>query len=90
MISAQNIVAWGNVARWSDQQQAEQDPIIGRALVEIYSNDMSRDATQACGGTALSKMHFPNAMRCFEDIALVQMFGRYPGFSGRPISRVQS
>ena len=40
MIPAQNIVAWGNVVPWADQRQVEQDLIIGRALVEIFSDDM--------------------------------------------------
>ena len=38
MIPAQNIVAWGNVVPWADQRQVEQDLIISRALVEIFSD----------------------------------------------------
>ena len=32
MIPAQGIVTRGNLVRWTDQQQVEQDLIIGRAL----------------------------------------------------------
>jgi len=68
MIPAQNIVAWGAVVPWSDQRQVEQDLIIGRALVEIFSDDMLRDAVRVRGGTALNKLHFPKPMRYSEDI----------------------
>ena len=38
MIPALNIVAWGQTVPWVDQRQVEQDLIISRALVEIFSN----------------------------------------------------
>ena len=75
MIPAQNIVAWGNVVPWAEQRQVEQDLIIGRALVEIFSDDMLRDALRVRGGTALSKLHFPKPMRYSEDIDLVRTRG---------------
>ena len=57
MIPAQNIVAWGTVVPWADQRQVEQDLIIGRALVEIFSDDVLRDAVRVRGGTALNKQY---------------------------------
>lgn len=57
MIPTQNIVAWGAVVPWADQRQVEQDLIIGRALVEIFSDDVLRDAVRVRGGTALNKLH---------------------------------
>ena len=72
MIPAQNIVAWGNVVPWADQRQVEQDLIISRALVEIFSDDMLRDALRLRGGTALNKLHFPEPLRYSEDIDLVR------------------
>ena len=72
MIPAQNIVAWGNVVPWADQRQVEQDLIISRALVEIFSDDMLRDALRFRGGTALNKLHFPKPLRYSEDIDLVR------------------
>ena len=75
MIPAQNIVAWGNVVPWADQRQVEQDLIISRALVEVFSNDMLREAVRFRGGTALSKLHFPKPMRYSEDIDLVRTSG---------------
>ena len=75
MIPAQNIVAWGNVVPWADQRQVEQDLIISRALVEIFSDDMLRNAVRFRGGTALNKLHFPKPMRYSEDIDLVRTSG---------------
>lgn len=75
MIPAQNIVAWGNVVPWVDQRQVEQDLIIGRALVDVFSDDMLRDAVRVRGGTALNKLHFPKPVRYSEDIDLVRTSG---------------
>ena len=72
MIPAQNIVAWGNVVLWADQRQVEQDLIISRALVEIFSDNRLRDALRFRGGTALNKLHFPEPLRYSEDIGLVR------------------
>ena len=75
MIPEQNIVAWGNVVPWADPRQVEQDLTISRALVEIFSDDMLRDALRVRGGTALSKLHFPKPIRYSEDIDLVRTSG---------------
>ena len=72
MIPEQNIVAWGNVVPWADQRQVEQDLIISRALVEIFSDPMLRGALRIRGGTALNKLHSPAPMRYSEDIDLVR------------------
>ena len=65
MIPAQNVVAWGNVIPWADRRQVEQDLIISRVLVEIFSDELLRDALRFRGGTALNKLHFPY-FRCGE------------------------
>ena len=72
MIPAQNIIAWGNVVPWADPRQVEQDLIISRALVEIFSDELLRGALRFRGGTALNKLHFPEPMRYSEDIDLVR------------------
>ena len=72
MIPTQNIVAWGHVAPWTEARQIEQDLIISRALVEIFSDPMLRDALRFRGGTALNKLHFPAPLRYSEDIDLVR------------------
>ena len=72
MIPAQNIVAWGSLVPWTDARQIEQDLIISRALVEIFSDPMLREALRFRGGTALNKLHFPAPLRYSEDIDLVR------------------
>ena len=72
MIPTQNIVAWGNVAPWTEARQIEQDLIISRALVEIFSDSMLREELRFRGGTALNKLHFPAPLRYSEDIDLVR------------------
>jgi predicted nucleotidyltransferase component of viral defense system len=72
MIPAQNIVAWGNVVPWADQRQIEQDLIISRAIIEIFSDPVLREALRFRGGTALNKLHFPAPLRYSEDIDLVR------------------
>jgi hypothetical protein len=72
MIPAQNIVAWGNVVPWSDPRQVEQDLIISRTIVDIFSNPFLRDELRFRGGTALNKLHFPKPLRYSEDIDLVR------------------
>ncbi len=72
MIPSQNIVAWGNVVPWAEQRQVEQDLIIARALVEIFSDDLLRKGLRFRGGTALNKLHFPAPLRYSEDIDLVR------------------
>src|ERR1700722_14220789 len=63
MIPALNIVAWGNVVPWADQRQIEQDLIISRAIVEIFSDPLLGEALRFRGGTALNKLHFAAPLR---------------------------
>lgn len=72
MIPAQNIVAWSNVVPWADQRQVEQDLIISRALIEIFTDKVLHEELRFRGGTALNKLHFPAPLRYSEDIDLVR------------------
>jgi hypothetical protein len=36
MIPRMNIIAWSNVAPWSDPRQVEQDLLISRAIVDLF------------------------------------------------------
>jgi hypothetical protein len=38
MIPSMNIIAWANVAPWAEQRQIEQDLMISRALIELFSD----------------------------------------------------
>src|SRR5262249_51116999 len=72
MIPRMNIVAWVNVVPWAEPRQVEQDLIISRAIVEIFSDRLLRDELRFRGGTALNKLHFPAPLRYSEDIDLVR------------------
>jgi predicted nucleotidyltransferase component of viral defense system len=65
------ISEWRAVAPWVQDSQVEQDLVISRALVEIFSHKQLRDALAFRGGTALYKLHLQPA-RYSEDIDLVQ------------------
>src|SRR5262245_18321839 len=70
MIPAQNIVAWGNVVSWAEQRQVEQDLIISRAIVAIFSDEQLRSQLRFRGGTARNKLYLVHPLRYSEDIDL--------------------
>lgn len=72
MIPRMNIVAWSNVVPWADLRQVEQDLIISRAIVELFSDPFLALQLRFRGGTALNKLHFPVPIRYSEDIDLVR------------------
>ena len=73
MIPRDFITEWRQHASWTEDSQVEQDLIICRALVEIFSVDATARTLAFRGGTALHKLHLPPAARYSEDIDLVQM-----------------
>jgi predicted nucleotidyltransferase component of viral defense system len=72
MIPAMSIVAWSRNAPWPEDRQVEQDLIICRALIEIFSDDFLRKELRVRGGTALNKLHFSRPYRYSEDIDLTR------------------
>ena len=72
MIPYDYITEWRDQAPWVDDAQVEQDLVISRALVDIFSNEVLHNAFAFRGGTALFKLHLPPA-RYSEDIDLVQV-----------------
>ena len=72
MIPRDYITEWRAEAPWVQDFQVEQDLVISRALVEIFSHPLLRDALAFRGGTALYKLHLKPAARYSEDIDLVQ------------------
>lgn len=73
MIPRDYITAWRAQAPWVEDLQVEQDLIISRALVEIFSHPFLGEALAFRGGTALYKLHLRPAARYSEDIDLVQV-----------------
>ena len=72
MIPHDYITAWRAEAPWVQDFQVEQDLIISRALVELFSHPDLKDALAFRGGTALYKLHLKPAARYSEDIDLAQ------------------
>ena len=73
MIPRDYITEWRSRAPWVQDIQVEQDLVICRALVEIFSNPVLAEALAFRGGTALYKLYLKSAARYSEDIDLVQM-----------------
>lgn len=73
MIPRAHITAWRANAPWSTDAQVEQDLVICKALVELYSDELLAREVAFRGGTALHKLHFDPPARYSEDIDLVQV-----------------
>ena len=73
MIAQNYIEDWRVQANWRTDGQVEQDLIISRAIVEIFSDDLLRNSLAFRGGTALHKLYITPQIRYSEDIDLVQI-----------------
>ena len=72
MIPLDYITEWRARAPWVQDFQVEQDLVISRAMVEIFSHPLLAEGLAFRGGTALYKLHLKPA-RYSEDIDLVQL-----------------
>lgn len=73
MIPRPFIAKWQQHAPWKEFAQVEQDLIISRTLVEIFSDEFLRENLAFRGGTALHKLYLNPAARYSEDTDLVQI-----------------
>ena len=73
MIEKPFIARWKEHAPWREFAQVEQDLIISRVLVEIFSDDFLKEHLAFRGGTAIHKLYLNPAPRYSEDIDLVQI-----------------
>lgn len=73
MIQKAFITQWGTVVPWSSPRLVEQDLIICRALVSIFSDPFLKEHLAFRGGTALHKLYLEPQPRYSEDIDLVQV-----------------
>ena len=73
MIPKIYITQWKKNAPWNNDYQVEQDLIIERALVEIFSDSELKEQLAFRGGTALHKLFLKPQARYSEDIDLVQI-----------------
>jgi len=73
MIPQAFITEWSQLVPWSSNEQVEQDLVICRALVEIFSEEWLANSLAFRGGTALHKLYLQPQPRYSEDIDLVQV-----------------
>ncbi len=73
MIPRAYVTAWRKHAPWPDDALVEQDLVLSRALVEMYSEKTIAEQLAFRGGTALHKLFMEPAARYSEDIDLVQL-----------------
>jgi predicted nucleotidyltransferase component of viral defense system len=81
------ITEWRTHAPWVSDLQVEQDLVISRALVELFSRPTIATALAFRGGTALYKLHLRPAARYSEDIDLVQVA---PGAIGPVLEEIHA
>lgn len=73
MIPQSYITAWRKFAPWQEDYQVEQDLIIHRSIIALFSDEFIRVRLAFRGGTALHKLFLTPAVRYSEDIDLVQV-----------------
>jgi len=73
MIAQPYLEEWRTQTNWRTNEQVEQDLIISRAIVEIFSDDLLSNSLAFRGGTALHKLYVTPQVRYSEDIDLVQI-----------------
>jgi len=73
MIPRAYIIAWRSRVTWKSDAQIEQDLILSRALVELFSEKFLTMKLAFRGGTALHKLHLAPASRYSEDLDFVQI-----------------
>lgn len=86
MIPRDYITEWRAHAPWVQDIQVEQDLVISRALVAIFSYPLLREALAFRGGTALYKLHLKPAARYSEDSLSSARCGKRQYRSERPIA----
>ncbi len=88
MIPRADIAEWRDSGhQWSADDQVEQDLILGRILVEMFSDSSIAGKLICRGGTALHKLFFPKPLRYSEDIDVVQ---RGPGPIGPVFDEIRN
>lgn len=73
MIPKPYIAQWQKHAPWNQFSQIEQDLVISRVLIDIFSDPFLKENLAFRGGTALHKLYLNPAPRYSEDIDLVQI-----------------
>ena len=71
MIPRAYITEWSEFVPWQTNEQIEQDLVICRSLIELFTDDFLFDSLAFRGGTALHKLYIKPQPRYSEDIDLV-------------------
>jgi hypothetical protein len=88
MLQRSEIIGWRAHANWSRDSQIEQDLLITRAMVAIFSDRFLSEHVAMRGGTILHKVHLAPASRYSEDIDLVLVTDRDIGHIRKALARV--
>ncbi len=73
MIPRDYVTEWRRQAPWVQDFQVEQDLVMSRAIVDIFSHPFLNGALAFRGGTALYKLYLRPPARYSEDVDLVQV-----------------
>ena len=73
MVSRRYIEEWKEFSPWPEDAQVEQDLVIEKALIHLFSDPFLQDRLAFRGGTALHKIFLKPQARYSEDIDLVQI-----------------
>jgi len=73
------ITEWRSQVPWVQDFQVEQDLVVSRALIAIFTHPLLADSLAFRGGTALYKLHLRPPARYSEDIDLVQVRAEQAG-----------
>ena len=73
MLPRRYIEEWKEFAPWPEDAQVEQDLVIEKAILELFSNPVLQNRLAFRGGTALHKIFLKPQARYSEDIDLVQI-----------------
>jgi predicted nucleotidyltransferase component of viral defense system len=80
------ITHWKSGCPWSSDEYVEQDLILSRLLIELFSDEVISHSLVFRGGTALHKLYLPRACRYSEDLDFVQL---KPGKIGDTLSSMR-
>lgn len=79
MIPRDYITEWRSQVPWVQDFQVEQDLVVSRALIAIFTHPLLADSLAFRGGTALYKLYLRPPARYSEDIDLVQVRAEQAG-----------
>jgi len=73
MIPPMHLTHWRGKAPWGSDAQIEQDLVLTKALIQLYSDPLLTEAFVFRGGTAMQKLFYDSPTRYSEDIDIVQV-----------------